>query len=40
MARQIAERPAPRAPLPARIAGQLTPQIFADTRQGQPESWP
>ena len=39
MARQIAERPATRAPIPARIAGGLAPHLFADTRQGQQRFW-
>ena len=39
MARQIAERRPARAPIPARIAGGLTPHLFADTRQGQTRFW-
>ena len=39
MAMQIAERRPARAPIPARIAGGLTPHLFADTRQGQTRFW-
>ena len=35
----IAERPPARAPIPARIAGGLTPALFAATRQGQQRFW-
>ncbi len=31
---QIVERRPASEPIPARIAGGLTPQLFADTRQG------
>ncbi len=39
MDRQIAESRPAREPIPARIAGRLTPQLFAETRQGQTRFW-
>ena len=36
---QIAERQPTREPIPARIAGGLTPALFAETRQGQQRFW-
>ena len=39
MDRQIAERRPTREPIPARIAAGFTPQLFAETRQGQQRFW-
>lgn len=36
---QIVEHRATRMPIPARIAAQLTPALFAETRQGQQRFW-
>ncbi len=39
MKMQIAERRPASEPIPARIAGGRTPQLFADTSQGQQRFW-
>ena len=36
---QIAKRGAAGEPIPARIAGGVTPALFAETRQGQQRFW-
>ena len=39
MTMQIAERGPFHEPIPARIAARFTPQLFADTSQGQQRFW-